>query len=821
MPRFAPVFTTFNAGEWSPELHGRVDLAKYSNACRVLRNMIPLPQGAATRRPGTRFVATAKETGPVRLIPFQFSAGQAYVIEAGEQYFRFYAGDGRIEEPPGTPFEIATPYAAEDLAGLQWAQSADVLYLVHRGYAPRQLNRLSHTNWTLTAFEFEDGPYLDLNTDASRTLDPSAATGSGITLTTLVDLFVPAHVGSVWRLEETAGHLNYGDWEQTKSYPGGQKVKFADRVYETAAGGTSGTAPPLHSEGTESDQGTHSSGVSWTYLHSGHGWVRITAYTSATQVTADVLSRLPSSSATKRWREGAWSDHRGWPAAIGFYEDRLFFANTAHQPQTLWGSASGAYSDFSPTDNGITVLDDTAMTFTIADNEVNAISWLSPGKVLIVGTEGGEFTVQASNLNEAVTPGNLTVRAQSNIGCSTLPPVRAGGATLFVQRARRKLYEIAYRFESDSYGAPEMTILASHLVRDGIAALAFQRQPWSVLWALREDGLLLGFTYLREQDVIAWHRHDLGGSDAVAIGAVAIPADGHDRLWLAVRRQIDGQKISTIEYLESEFWPDSGRGIDNAFFVDSGLSYDGWNMDPAKRLTLQGGAPWTTGAVKTLVADGHSPFLPDDAGKCFRLGGPGIAWPPVAVEITAYNAADNVSVRLVDDVPPALQQQSTAGWARMVTTLSGFAHLEGETVQVLADGAAHPARTVVDGGIALQQPASIVHAGLGYESRLETLDLEAGAVDGTAIGKAKRIHRATVRLFASLGCAVGFDDAHLDQLAFRGSDDPMDRPPPLFTGDRTILFPKGWDRAARVLIVQSQPLPLTVAAIAPHLTTNG
>ena len=85
MPRFAPVFTTFNAGEWSPELHGRVDLAKYSNACRVLRNMIPLPQGAATRRPGTRFVATAKETGPVRLIPFQFSAGQAYVIDAGQQ----------------------------------------------------------------------------------------------------------------------------------------------------------------------------------------------------------------------------------------------------------------------------------------------------------------------------------------------------------------------------------------------------------------------------------------------------------------------------------------------------------------------------------------------------------------------------------------------------------------------------------------------------------------------------------------------------------------------------------------------------------------
>jgi hypothetical protein len=222
-----------------------------------------------------------------------------------------------------------------------------------------------------------------------------------------------------------------------------------------------------------------------------------------------------------------------------------------------------------------------------------------------------------------------------------------------------------------------------------------------------------------------------------------------------------------------------------------------------------------------LAAIGHSPFLPDDAGKCFRLGGPGIAWPPVAIEITAYSAADNVSVRLVDDVPPVLQQQATSGWARMVAAISGLDHLEGETVQVLADGAAHPGRIVAGGAISLSQPASVVHAGLCYESRLETLDLEAGAVDGTAIGKTKRIHRATVRLFASLGCAIGFDDEHLDLVSFRSSDDAMDRAPPIFTGDRTVHFPKGWDRAARVLIVQTQPLPLTVTAISPHLTTNG
>jgi hypothetical protein len=821
MPRVAPVFTTFNAGEWSPELHGRIDLAKYQNACRQLQNMIPLPQGAAARRPGTRFVASAKENGALRLIPFQFSTEQAYVIEAGDHYFRFYAGTGRIEEPDGTPVEIATPYAASDLGRLQWAQSADVLYLVHPDHAPRRLNRTSHVEWALEPFEFKDGPYLDLNIDATLTITPSAVTGSGITLTASADLFLPAHVGSVWRIEETAGHLNYGDWEPDKGYSAGAKVKYTDRVYETAAGGNSGNAPPLHGAGTETDQGTLSSGVDWTYLHAGHGWVAITGYTSATEVTADVMSPLPSTGATKKWREGAWSDHRGWPSAIGFYEDRLFFANHAHQPQTFWASASGAYDSFAPTDNGATVLDDTAITATIADNEVNAICWIAPGKVLVMGTEGGEFTVQASSLNEALTPGNVTVRGQSNVGCAAIPPIRVGGATLFVQRARRKIYEIAYRFETDSYGAPEMSILAGHLLRGGIAAVAFQRQPWSVLWAVRDDGQLIGFTYLREQDVIGWHSHPLGGSGMRALSIATVPADDHDRLWLVVERHVAGEKVTAIEFMERPFWSDNIKDIDAAYFVDSGLTYDGWNGDLDKAITIQGGAPWSVGSIKTLMADTHSPFLPDDVGKQFRFGAPGLAWPPVGVEVTGYTSADRVSVRLLDDVPPMLQQAPTSHWARTATTLSGLDHLEGGTVQVLVDGAAHPDRVVTGGMIALAYPGAVVHAGLGFESRLETLDLEAGGVDGTAIGKSKRIHRATIKLFASLGCAIGYDTAHLDLLSFRGSGDPMNQPPPLFTGDRTVAFPKGWNQSARVLVVQAQPLPLTVTGIAPHLTTNG
>lgn len=815
MPRSAPLLTSFNAGEWSPLLHGRPDLAKYASACRRLENMIATAQGPAIRRPGTRFVAETKASGSVRLIPFQFSIVQAYVIEAGDFYFRFYKDEGRIESPPSTPVEIATPYGAADLAGLKWAQSADTLYLVHPGYRPQKLTRASHTSWSLAAVDFVDGPYLDENLTAT-TLTPSATTGSGITLTASSAIFQPGHVGSLWRIAEKSGHLNYDEWEPAKSYTSGtSKVTYANRVFVAASTGTSGKRPPLHSKSTESD-----GGVNWTHLHSGHGWVKIAAYSTATQVTADVLGTLPDTVATTRWREAAWSAVQGYPSAVAFYEERLGFANSALQPQTCWLSASGAYENFAPTDNADTVLDDTAMTFTIADNQVNAIRWLAPGKVLTLGTAGGEFTVQASNLNEALTPKNVTVRGQSTVGGADTMPLKIGNAILFVQRAGRRLYEIAYRFDTDSYGAPEMTLLAQHLTRGGLKEIVWQPQPWATIWVVGQEGSLSGLTYLRDQDVIGWHRHTLGGADAQALSAAVVPATDQDRLWLAVERSIDGAARRYIEFLEEEFWPDDFAAKERAFFVDCGLSYDGWNHDPSRLLTLQGGPPWTKGQIKTLVATGHAPFAPGDLGRVFRFRIAGAVELLLSVRIQSVQDAMTTLVELLVDVPTSLQGQSVASWGTTATLLAGLEHLEGEAVQILADGASHPDRPVQSGSVSLDRPATSVQAGLGYVSRLETLDLEAGAADGTAVGKPRRIHRAVVRLFGSLGAEVGVAEGFLEEMPFRSAATPMDAGPPLFTGDRTVEFPKGWDREARILVRQAQPLPLAVVAIAPRLTTH-
>ncbi|HEU0069771.1 MAG TPA: hypothetical protein VFS04_00625, partial [Alphaproteobacteria bacterium] len=175
MSRVSPIQTNFTAGELSPRLEGRVDLAKYANGCRALENMLVHPHGGASRRSGTRFVAETKSSGAVRLIPFEFSTVQAYMLEFGAGYIRFFMNEGRIESPPGTPYEIVSPYGADDLFELQYAQSADVMYLVHPDHAPRKLSRTGHASWALDVVAFKDGPYLEEN-GTGTTITPSATT---------------------------------------------------------------------------------------------------------------------------------------------------------------------------------------------------------------------------------------------------------------------------------------------------------------------------------------------------------------------------------------------------------------------------------------------------------------------------------------------------------------------------------------------------------------------------------------------------------------------------------------------------------------------
>ncbi len=387
-------------------------------------------------------------------------------------------------------------------------------------------------------------------------------------------------------------------------------------------------------------------------------------------------------------------------------------------------------------DPGSDPLDDDGLEITLSAQQGGRICFLAPRDKLWIGATCGEWTVSGSGLGAPVTPGGVKADRQGTSGAAQMAACPAGHAPLFVQRSGRKVREMAYRFESDAYTSRDLTLLSAHVVGPGLTQLAFAQEPDPVLFCVRTDGALVAMTYLPEQDVCAFSRILTDGAVESAC-VVSNDAEGRDELWLVVRRSVpgeNGQPLTRrfIETLDPAFSEDA-QSVSEAFFLDSGLSYEG---EPVSELT-------------------------------------------------------------------------------------GLAHLAGRRVQVLADGAVLPERTVsTDGAISLPRPASVVHAGLGYSSVLKPMRLEFAGARGSSQTRTKRITEVTVRLHRSLGGKVGSESGHLEPLLYRTSADPMDGPPALFTGDKAVRFPQGWGTDGVLTVVQDQPLPLTVLLVAPTLAIN-
>ena len=539
MARVAVQLTNFTGGELSPRLDGRNDLQKYATGCKTLENMIIFPHGSAARRSGTQFVAEVKDsTKETRLIPFEFSTTQTYILEFGNQYIRFFKDNGQILSS-GSPYEISSPYLEAELFDIKFAQSADVMYICHPNHPAKKLSRTGHTSWSLTSVDFTDGPYMDENI-SSTTISTSAHTvGTGRTLTA----------------SSTTG-INDNTGFQTTDV--GRLIRFRD------------------------------------------GYGKITARTSTTVVTIEILEDMGSSSSSANWSLGAFSETTGHPSCVTFFEQRLVFAATLSQPQTIFFSKSGDYENMDENRGG-TIADDDAIIYTIASNQVNAIRFMTATRTLIIGTAGGEFAVSGGGTDIAITPTNILIKKQSNNGAANVDALAVGNATLFLQRARRKLRELAYNFDVDGYVAPDLTILAEHISEGGFKQLSYQQEPNQIIWCARNDGQLVGLTYQREQQVVAWHRHIFGGSfgsgNAVCESVATIPTDDSEyQTYVIIKRTING---STKRYVEFIHQYDFDETDDTSFnFLDSQLSYSG------SAVTTLGGLSHLEGQTVSVLADG-------------------------------------------------------------------------------------------------------------------------------------------------------------------------------------------------------------------------
>lgn len=669
-----PLLLNFNGGELSPLMDGRVDTAIRQAGCRTLVNFIPLRQGPATRRPGTRWIAATKAADDeVWLLDFVFDRVQAYTLEFGLGYMRFFTQGGVLEDGMGAPFELAHDWdEPEDLTDadgrcrIDMTTRGDRLWLVNGRREPLVISRRGAIDWTAESFFPLDGPFLPENL-GPITITASAVTGSAITLTASDDLFVGGHVGALVRLFAPA-YAAVQPWRSNEAVTAGDQRRNDGRVYEALANGTTSTIPPTHDEGDASD-----GEVDWRHLHPLFGVARINVRTSATEVEADVVRRLPDevvSGVTARWQLGAWSDAADtWPSAVTFFRERLTFA----RGRFLWQSRSRDYEAFADRTTAIEQLADDGIALELVADFPVDIQWLAPIRdVMLLGTGQGELAITKQTPTEPYGPLNITQNPVTDFGAAKLRPLRAADQRiLMLQAAGQSIVELAYRIEDDAIGGRDLSVFADHLTEAGILDWAWQQRPDGILWCRTGDDELLGLTYSPEQQIVAFHRHRLGGGGRLK-RLRCIPRPTHDELWLIVERGSGAGLSRSVEVMQRRWRP--GLPVADYFGVDAGLT-----LDSETDVTAIAGLDHLEGQAVIGLTDGaeHPPVTVAD-------GEIDLAWPtkkahvglaiesdlePMPIEVptnrgTAQGAkkrVQSVVVRLLD----TLQCQLGAGPGRL------------------------------------------------------------------------------------------------------------------------------------------------------------
>lgn len=852
---------SFAAGEIAPALYGRVDQVKYTTGLRTLRNFFVMRHGGATNRPGSYLVGPVKDsTKTIRLMPFVFNTSQTYVLEFGNLYLRIikngapvkltgqaitavtnaspavvtYAGadnyangdevlitgvvgtlglflngrrfkvagintgantfqlnylDGTVVSTVGKGtwtsgglieeiYTLTTPYLEADLPYLQFVQSADVITIVHPDYAPRQLARSGDAVWTLTAMTFAP----ETVTPTSPTATPQGTTGS-----------------TTYRYKVTA--INSETFEESlptsaiTTTTGHATLDVTNHVLIawTTVSGSAEYNVYKERNGIYGLIGIAGEDGSPTFMDIG-----IAADTTDTPPT----SRNPFNSADD------------YPSAVTYYQQRLVLANTDNNPETVYASRSGNFTNFttsSPTQ------DDDAVTFTMAGRQVNEVVHMLDLGTLVLFTASGEWGAQGDQAG-ILTPSQVNTKQHSYHGASHLSPIVIGGTAIFVQARGSILRDLAFDYQSDGYRGNDLTIFSAHLVDGyGITDWAYQQTPHSIVWMVRDDGVLLAMTYIREHQVIGWSRHD---TDGFIENVCVIPEGSEDSVYITVRREIDGETVRYIERLTQRRVDE----IEDAIFMDATLSYDGRNDDDSHTMTLSGSG-WTSDDSLTLTSS-TSYFESGDVGDEIHItGADGTI---IRAEITAYTSVTVVTVKPDKDVPVAMQATALSDWAHAVDTVSGLWHLEGENVSVFADGNVvgspnneeYTVVTVADGQAVLDRPYGVIHVGLPYISDMETLNVDAPQGEGL-VGKFKKAGKVILTVEKSRGIFAGpkppSDDADdplegLDEARSR-NEESYDDSAALVTDEVEIIMGSEWNSNGRIFIRQVDPVPLSVLSV--------
>lgn len=721
--------TSFLGGEAGYLLEGRSDLAQFQLGCNKLENFIALKGGGVTRRPGTRYVKNALDNHPARLMEFvvSFDSGtDIYCVEASldegaspkELDFRIIrVSDNNVYTPTNSPIQVPDAFSSDSLSEMQYAQIGETFILVSKHFQPKVLRRTATTpTFSIDNFialsgtgnsEWLTVPYRDTNV-SSTTLASSAATvGTGRTITASTNFFTASHVGAYFR--------------------------------HTVSATT--------------------------------GYFKITAYTNATTVTAEVLVALGGTGASTDWSESAWSTERGWPRTITFYNQRTVFGGNTSQPDTFWASLSSDYFQMSET-YGTTATPASPQVFTLASQRLNSIQWMVGGKKLSIGTTSSEWVGQ---FREDGTNLFVEFDEETNHGSGGyVQPRRSAYTVPFVQRSRQTLREMVFDFDSDSYVATDLNLFASHIGTPydrfiassniKIVEMAFQEGPFNILWVIDSVGRLYGLTRDRQQQIAAWHSHvpagsisellisGLAGNDYPAwvesVCCIPSPNGTVDRLWMVVLREINGAAVRHIEYVD-EIKPQP--------YVTAGSTADlRAHLDCATLSTGVSATTWT----------GFTRFASD----------------------TAYVIAEDANGRVVQ---------------------AGAIAVNGS------------------GEITLDTAATKVMVGLHVDAELRLLPLDGGQAPEINQRSIKRADTASIRMHQTFGLRVGKnrinrktgyeENTSFEPIKFDISSAP---PLPTFTGIKEVQVPTDTDTDGSFALVMQEPWGCTILSISSRVVTN-
>lgn len=524
---------SFTSGEISPSLQSRTDTIKYATGLNLCKDFFIRAQGGAYSRSGFRFIgALDDQTKKGRLKKFIFNTEQTYMLVFEHLKVRVIKDGGFVLAGAGPSiFELVTPYTEDQLPDLGFTQSADVMTIVHHDHDPRNLNRLADDNWTLTIIDYSS--------------------------------VVPAPViSSVVAVGSGAGTNN-------KQYEYVVTAVDANGVESLASVSSSLTTPSLTVTAGVRITWAAVTGAEYYRIYKDasvntnlYGWVG-DSYT----LTFDDYNIAPITIDAPPEDRTPFDGAGNKPSAVNYYQQRQILANTINEPQATFTTQTGNYDSLRTSNPA---RDDDAITFTIAGQQVNEIRHIVAINSLILLTSGAEWKVTEGQ-DQVLTPSTIGVRPQSYNGASKVPPVIVNSTVIYVQEKGARIRDLAYEFVNDNYTGNDLSLMSEHLFENHeIVSMAYAAEPYSIIFANRDDGVLLGLTYQKEHKVWGWHHHTTP-ADGKFEWVDTVTEDDRDALYAIIQRTIDGQTKRYVERQE----PREQTNSEDCFYVDSGLSYDG------------------------------------------------------------------------------------------------------------------------------------------------------------------------------------------------------------------------------------------------------